>query len=147
MGLGISVKGVIEVKFGPYLNSLPAEEREQKLQSYIEAASPSIQGTINEAESLVDSIRSTCASIATSVPLTIAQVASLVSIIDPTAKAAQLTTIIESVSNSKDQLNRALSQVESLSNILTQLSMSSSMVEALKATINDVKVLLNTIPV
>lgn len=147
MNLGISVKAVVEAKFGSYLNSLPEDMREEKLNGYIEAAGSSIEGTIKEAEALADSVTTTCTSIATSVPTTIAQVASLVSMIDPTAKAAQLTTIIESISNAKDQLKRASSQVESLSNILVQLSMSNPIVDTLKSAISTASTLLSTIPV
>lgn len=147
MDLGISVRQVVEAKFSPYLDSLPEGIREEKLQSYIESSKDSLQGTINEAQSIVNSVESTCANIVNSVPMTIAQVASLVTMIDPTAKAAQLTTIIESVSSSKDQLNRASSQVESLSNILIQLSMSSSIVDTLKTALSSAMALLNTIPV
>lgn len=147
MNLGISVKSVIEAKFGPYLDSLPEEEREEKLNSYLEAASSSIQGTINEADSMVDSITSTCTEITTSVPTTIAQVASLVSMVDPTAKAAQLTTIIQSVGNMKDQLKRASSQLESLKNILVQLSFSSPVIDSLSSAISTATALLSTIPV
>ena len=147
MDLGISIKSVIEAKFGPYLDTLSPDKREEKLNQYIEAAGSSLQGTINEAETLADSIQSTCTTIATSVPTTIAQVASLVTMVDPTAKAAQLTTIIESIGNSKDQLKRASSQVESLSNILVQLSMSNHIVDTLKTAISTASALLSTIPV
>lgn len=147
MNLGISVKAVVEAKFCSYLNTLSPEEKQEKLNSYVEAAGASLEGTIAEAEALADSVQTTCTSIATSVPTTIAQVASLVTMIDPTAKAAQLTTIIESISNSKDQLKRASSQVESLSNILVQLSMSSPIVETLKSAISAASALLDTIPV
>ena len=147
MDLGISIKSVIEAKFGPYLDTLPEDKREEKLNQYIEAAGNSLQGTINEAETLVDSIQSTCTTIVASVPTTITQVASLVTMIDPTAKAAQLTTIIESISNYKDQLKRASSQVESLSNILVQLSMSNPIVNTLKTAISTASALLSTIPV
>lgn len=147
MNLGISVQAVVEAKFGSYLNTLSPEEKQEKLNSYIEAAGASLGGVIAEAEALADSVQTTCTSIATSVPTTIAQIASLVTMVDPTAKAAQLTTIIESISNSKDRLKRAFSQVESLSNILIQLSMSSTIVETLKSAITTASALLDTIPV
>ena len=147
MELGISVRSVIEAKFGPYLDTLSQEDREKKLNSYIEAASSSLEGAIKEAEALVDSVQSTCTSIVSAVPTTIAQVASIVTMIDPTAKAAQLTTIIQTVSNLKDQLKRASSQVESLSSLLVQLSMSNQVVDALKTAISTASSLLNTIPV
>ena len=147
MELGISVKSVIEAKFGPYLDTLSQEDREKKLNSYIEAAGSSLKGAIKEAEALVDSVQSTCTSIVSAVPTTIAQVASIVTMIDPTAKAAQLTTIIQTVSNLKDQLKRASSQVESLSSLLVQLSMSNQVVDALKTAISTASSLLNTIPV
>ncbi len=147
MELGISVKSVIEAKFGPYLDTLSQEDREKKLNSYIEAAGNSLEGAIKEAEALVDSVQSTCTSIVSAVPTTIAQVASIVTMIDPTAKAAQLTTIIQTVSNLKDQLKRASSQVESLSSLLVQLSMSNQVVDTLKTAISTASSLLNTIPV
>lgn len=147
MDLGISVKSVIEAKFGPYLDTLSQEDREKKLNSYIEAAGSSLEGAIKEAEALVDSVQSTCTSIISAVPTTIAQVASLVTMIDPTAKAAQLITITQTVSNLKDQLKRASSQVESLSNLLVQLSMSNQVVDSLKTAISTASSLLNTIPV
>ena len=147
MELGISVRSVIEAKFGPYLDTLSQEDRDKKLNSYIEAAGSSLESAIKEAEALVDSVQSTCTSIVSAVPTTIAQVASIVTMIDPTAKAAQLTTIIQMVSNLKDQLKRASSQVESLSSLLVQLSMSNQVVDTLKTAISTASSLLNTIPV
>ena len=147
MDLGISVKAVVEAKFGSYLNTLSPEEKQEKLNSYIEAAGASLEGTIAEGEALADSVQNTCTSIVTAVPTTIAQVASIAAMIDPTAKAAQLTTIIQSISNLKDQLKRASSQVESLSNILVQLSMTNPIVDTLKTAISTASALLDTIPV
>lgn len=147
MKLGISTEAVIEAKFGAYLNTLSPEQRKKKLEEYKQAAGDSIEATISEAEALADSIQSTVGNIATFVPNTIAQVASLVTMVDPTAKAAQLITIKESISSNKDNLNRANAQLQSLNNIVGQLGIDVPALKVLKPSISSAISLLDTIPV
>lgn len=147
MALGINVETIINLKMGSYLDTLSPDDRQKKLEEYKKAAQDTLQGSIEEAENLITSIQSTCKEITTQVPLTITQIASLVTMVDPTAKAAQLTTIVQSVGSQKDQVNRASAQLSTLKNILSQLSVSSTIVDTLTDSIETVKGLLNTIPV
>ena len=145
--LGISVEAVVKAKFGPYLDTLSPEERDKKLKEYVDTSKESIQGAIDEAQGLVDSVISTVEGIPVTVTGMIAQVASVAAMVDPSAKAAQATSIVDSISNLKDQLKRCLSQTSSLSNILTQLSMSNPIVDTLNTAIGAASSLLDTIPV
>lgn len=147
MALGINVETIINLKMGSYLDTLSPEDRHKKLEEYKKAAQDTLQGSIEEAENLITSIQSTCKEITTQVPLTITQIASLVTMVDPTAKAAQLTTILQSVGSQKDQLNRASAQLSTLKNILGQLGVSNTIVDTLADSIETVKGLINTIPV
>lgn len=144
--LGINVETIILSKMGPYLDTLSAEQRQVKLAEYKEAAQDTIQGTIDEAEAYIEAINNTCVEIATQVPLTIAQISSLALLLDPTAKVTQLTTIMQSVGNQKDQLSRAKSQLASLKNILSQLGVQNTIVDTLATSIETAAELIDTIP-
>lgn len=145
--LNISVEEVVKAKMGPYLDSLSEEKAKEKLDQYVSVANDTIQSTLNEAEALIASVQNTIKEITIQVPLTIAQIASLVTMVDPTAKAAQLTTIKQAVGNQKDQLERANSQVQSLNGILIALSVTNPIVETLVSGVQTAKNLLSTIPV
>ena len=144
MELGISVEQVIKAKFGPYLDSLPKEEAEKKLKEYVDTAKDSIQGAIDEASGLGDSIQSTCTGIATQTPIIISQIAGVAGSIDPAGKVSQLAT---TVSGLKDQVKRASAQLGSMSNIITQLGVDIPILGTLNTAIQTASTLLSTIPV
>lgn len=147
MDLGISVEQVVKAKFGPYLDSLSKEEAEKKLKEYVDTAKDSIQGAIDEASGLGDSIQSTCTGIVTQVPLIISQIAGVAGSIDPAGKVSQLATIATTVSGLKDQVKRAAAQLGSMVNIVTQLGVDIPILNTLNTAIQTATSLLNTIPV
>ena len=53
----ISVEEVVEAKMGPYLDSIKdPEKRKEVVQGYVDASRESIESTVKEAESLMESI-------------------------------------------------------------------------------------------
>ena len=147
MDLDISIEQVVRAKFGQYLDSLSIEEAEKKLNEYIDTAKDSIQGAIDEASSLGDSIQSTCTGIVTQTPLIIAQIAGVSGSIDPAGKASQLVTIATTVKGLKDQVKRATAQLGSMTNIITQLGVDIPIIGTLNTAIQAADALLDTIPV
>lgn len=143
----IPVEEVVEAKMGPYLDSIKdPEKRKEVVQGYVDAARDSIESTVKEAESLMDSINTSIQGVTMAVPTIIIQVGSLVAMIDPTAKAAQLTTIKQSVDTLKDNLSRASSQLQQVMTISTQLGVPIPGASALTGAISAAYALISTIP-
>ena len=80
------------------------------------------------------------------VPTIITQVASLSAMVDPTAKAAQLTTIKQSVDTLKDNLSRASSQLQQVMSISTQMGVPIPGASAMTGAISVASSLIGTIP-
>ena len=143
----ISVEEVVEAKMGPYLDSIKdPEKRKEVVQGYVDASKESIESTIKEAESLMESINTSLKGVTMAVPTIITQVASLSAMIDPTAKAAQLTTIKQSVDTLKDNLSRASSQLQQVMSIGTQMGVPIPGASALTGAISVASSLIGTIP-
>jgi hypothetical protein len=127
MNLGITVGQVIEVKMGAYLNSLSIEERARKKQEYIEAGQASIQGDIDEAESLADSVQSTANQVIESIPVWTTQIASIAAgIANPLTMIPSVTALAimkQNISATKDTVTRAFSQVQRIEGILILLGL------------------------
>lgn len=150
MNLGITVGQVIEVKMGDYLNSLPAAERAQKKQEYIEAGQASIQSDIDEAESLADSVQSTGQQVLESIPIWTTQIASIAAgIANPITSIPSITalaTMKQNISATKDTVTRAFSQIKRITGILTTLGVTSMVVATLVNLLNTAKSGLDSIP-
>lgn len=143
----IPVEEVVEAKMGPYLDSIKdPEKRKEVVQGYVDAAKDSIESAVKEAESLMDSINTSIQGVTMAVPTIIIQVGSLVAMVDPTAKAAQLTTIKQSVDTLKDNLSRASSQLQQVMTISTQLGVPIPGASALTGAISAASTLISTIP-
>ena len=143
----ISVEEVVEAKMGPYLNSIKdPEKRKEAVQEYVDTAKESIESTVKEAESLMESINTSLKGVTMAVPTIITQVASLSAMIDPTAKAAQLTTIKQSVDTLKDNLSRASSQLQQVMSIGTQIGVPIPGASDLTGAISAASSLIGTIP-
>lgn len=143
----IPVEEVVEAKMGPYLDSIKdPEKRKEVVQEYVDAAKDSIESAVKEAESLMDSINTSIQGVTMAVPTIIIQVGSLVAMVDPTAKAAQLTTIKQSVDTLKDNLSRASSQLQQVMTISTQLGVPIPGASALTGAISAASALISTIP-
>lgn len=143
----IPVEEVVEAKMGPYLDSIKdPEKRKEVVQGYVDAAKESIESAVKEAESLMESIKTSIQGVTMAVPTIIVQVGSLVAMLDPTAKAAQLTTIKQSVDTLKDNLSRASSQLQQVMTIGTQLGVPIPGASALTGAISAASSLIGTIP-
>lgn len=143
----ISVEEVVEAKMGPYLDSIKdPEKRKEVVKGYVDASRESIESTVKEAESLMESINTSLKGVTMAVPTIITQVASLSAMIDPTAKAAQLTTIKQSVDTLKDNLSRASSQLQQVMSIGTQIGVPIPGASALTGAISVASSLIGTIP-
>ena len=143
----IPVEEVVEAKMGPYLDSIKdPEKRKEVVQGYVDAAKESIESAVKEAESLIESINTSLKGVTMAVPTIITQVASLSAMIDPTAKAAQLTTIKQSVDTLKDNLSRASSQLQQVMSIGTQIGVPIPGASALTGAISAASSLIGTIP-
>ena len=143
----ISVEEVVEAKMGPYLDSIKdPEKRKEVVHGYVDASRESIESTVKEAESLMESINTSLKGVTMAVPTIITQVASLSAMIDPTAKAAQLTTIKQSVDTLKDNLSRASSQLQQVMSIGTQMGVPIPGASALTGAISVASSLIGTIP-
>lgn len=143
----ISVEEVVEAKMGPYLDSIKdPEKRKEVVKGYVDASRESIESTVKEAESLMESINTSLKGVTMAVPTIITQVASLSAMIDPTAKAAQLTTIKQSVDTLKDNLSRASSQLQQVMSIGTQMGVPIPGASALTGAISVASSLIGTIP-
>ena len=143
----ISVEEVVEAKMGPYLNSIKDPEKSKEaVQEYVDTAKESIESTVKEAESLMESINTSLKGVTMAVPTIITQVASLSAMIDPTAKAAQLTTIKQSVDTLKDNLSRASSQLQQVMSIGTQIGVPIPGASDLTGAISAASSLIGTIP-
>ena len=150
MNLGITVGQVIEVKMGDYLNSLPAAERAQKKQEYIQAGRPAIQGDIDEAESLADSVQSTGQQVLESIPIWVTQIASIAAgIANPITSIPSVTalaTMKQNISATKDTVTRAFSQVKRIMGILSTLGVTSAAIGTLTNLLNTAQSGLDSIP-
>ena len=143
----IPVEEVVEAKMGPYLDSIKdPEKRKEVVQGYVDAAKESIESAVKEAESLIESINTSLKGVTMAVPTIITQVASLAGMIDPVAKAAQLTTIKQSVDTLKDNLSRASSQLQQVMSIGTQIGVPIPGASALTGAISAASSLIGTIP-
>ena len=143
----IPVEEVVEAKMGPYLDSIKdPEKRKEVVQGYVDAAKESIESAVKEAESLMESINTSLKGVTMAVPTIIIQVASLAGMIDPVAKAAQLTTIKQSVDTLKDNLSRASSQLQQVMSIGTQIGVPIPGASALTGAISAASSLISTIP-
>ena len=143
----IPVEEVVEAKMGPYLDSIKdPEKRKAVVQGYVEAAKESIESAVKEAESLIESINTSLKGVTMAVPTIITQVASLAGMLDPVAKAAQLTTIKQSVDTLKDSLSRASSQLQQVMSIGTQIGVPIPGASALTGAISAASSLISTIP-
>lgn len=143
----ISVEEVVEAKMGPYLDSIKdPEKRKEVVHGYVDASRESIESTVKEAESLMESINTSLKGVTMAVPTIITQVASLSGMIDPVAKAAQLTTIKQSVDTLKDNLSRASSQLQQVMSIGTQMGVPIPGASALTGAISVASSLIGTIP-
>ena len=143
----ISVEEVVEAKMGPYLDSIKdPDKRKEVVQGYVDAAKESIESAVKEAESLIESINTSLKGVTMAVPTIITQVASLAGMIDPVAKAAQLTTIKQSVDTLKDNLSRASSQLQQVMSIGTQIGVPIPGASALTGAISAASSLISTIP-
>ena len=143
----IPVEEVVEAKIGPYLDSIKdPEKRKEVVQGYVDAAKESIESAVKEAESLMESINTSLKGVTMAVPTIITQVASLAGMIDPVAKAAQLTTIKQSVDTLKDNLSRASSQLQQVMSIGTQIGVPIPGASALTGAISAASSLISTIP-
>ena len=143
----ISVEEVVEAKMGPYLDSIKdPEKRKEVVQGYVDSSRESLESTIKEAESLMESINTSLKGVTMAVPTIITQVASLSGMIDPVAKAAQLTTIKQSVDTLKDNLSRASSQLQQVMSIGTQMGVPIPGASALTGAISVASSLIGTIP-
>lgn len=143
----IPVEEVVEAKMGPYLDSIKdPEKRKEVVQGYVDAAKESIESAVKEAESLIESINTSLKGVTMAVPTIITQVASLAGMIDPVAKAAQLTTIKQSVDTLKDNLSRASSQLQQVMSIGTQIGVPIPGASALTGAISAASSLISTIP-
>lgn len=150
MNLGITVGQVIEVKMGDYLNSLPAAERAQKKQEYIQAGQAAIQGDIDEAESLADSVQSTSQQVIESIPIWVTQIASIAAgIANPITSIPSVTalaTMKQNISATKDTVTRAFSQVQRIMGILSTLGVTSAAIGILTNLLNTAQSGLDNIP-
>ena len=143
----IPVEEVVEAKMGPYLDSIKdPEKRKEVVQGYVDAAKESIESAVKEAESLIESINTSLKGVTMAVPTILTQVASLAGMIDPVAKAAQLTTIKQSVDTLKDNLSRASSQLQQVMSIGTQIGVPIPGASALTGAISAASSLICTIP-
>lgn len=143
----IPVEEVVEAKIGPYLDSIKdPEKRKEVVQGYVDAAKESIESAVKEAESLIESINTSLKGVTMAVPTIITQVASLAGMLDPVAKAAQLTTIKQSVDTLKDNLSRASSQLQQVMSIGTQIGVPIPGASALTGAISAASSLISTIP-
>lgn len=143
----IPVEEVVEAKMGPYLDSIKdPEKRKEVVQGYVDAAKESIESAVKEAESLIESINTSLKGVTMAVPTIITQVASLAGMIDPVAKAAQLTTIKQSVDTLKDNISRASSQLQQVMSIGTQIGVPIPGASALTGAISAASSLISTIP-
>ena len=143
----IPVEEVVEAKMGPYLDSIKdPEKRKEVVQGYVDAAKESIESAVKEAESLIEYINTSLKGVTMAVPTIITQVASLAGMIDPVAKAAQLTTIKQSVDTLKDNLSRASSQLQQVMSIGTQIGVPIPGASALTGAISAASSLISTIP-
>ena len=143
----ISVEEVVEAKMGPYLDSIKdPEKRKEVMKGYVDAAKESIESAVKEAESLMESINTSLKGVTMAVPTIITQVASLSAMVDPTAKAAQLTTIKQSVDTLKDNLSRASSQLQQVMSIGTQMGVPIPGASILTGAISAASSLIGTIP-
>lgn len=143
----IPVEEVVEAKMGPYLDSIKdPEKRKEVVQGYVDAAKESIESAVKEAESLIESINTSLKGVTMAVPTIITQVASLAGMLDPVAKAAQLTTIKQSVDTLKDNLSRASSQLQQVMSIGTQIGVPIPGASALTGAISAASSLISTIP-
>lgn len=150
MNLGITIGQVIEVKMGDYLNSLPAAERAQKKQEYIQAGQAAIQGDIDEAESLADSVQSTGQQVIESIPIWVTQIASIAAgIANPITSIPSVTalaTMKQNISATKDTVTRAFSQIQRIISILGTLGVTSAAIGTLTNLLNTAKSGLDSIP-
>lgn len=143
----IPVEEVVEAKMGPYLDSIKdPEKRKEVVQGYVDAAKESIESAVKEAESLIESINTSLKGVTMAVPTIITQVASLAGMLDPVAKAAQLTTIKQSVDTLKDNISRASSQLQQVMSIGTQIGVPIPGASALTGAISAASSLISTIP-
>lgn len=143
----IPVEEVVEAKMGPYLDSIKdPDKRKEVVQGYVDAAKESIESAVKEAESLIESINTSLKGVTMAVPTIITQVASLAGMLDPVAKAAQLTTIKQSVDTLKDNLSRASSQLQQVMSIGTQIGVPIPGASALTGAISAASSLISTIP-
>lgn len=147
MSLGIKVEDIVKNKFVDYFNSLDKEEAESKLKEYVDSSKEVLQANLDEANIYLKSIEDSCNSISLQVPIIITQMGSIVGILDPVAKATQLTTIKSQVSDLKVQMNTIFSQFNTLKKLVYQFGIGTEIIDSIYNIISVTNNLINTIPV
>lgn len=120
MALGITVDQIIENKFGPYLDSLTPEKRQEFLNSMKEAAMDMLNQKIAEAEALYKGIKTTADNVIIASSEWAYQLP-LIAVPDPMApksSAAVLVSLKQSVSMAKANIDSAAGQLSQQTIIL-----------------------------
>lgn len=114
MALGITVDQIIENKFGPYLDSLTPEKRQEFLNSMKEAAMDMLNQKIAEAEALYKGIKTTADNVITAAKVWPGQISAIISTPDPMAPIASAATLVslqQAVSMAKANIDSAAGQL------------------------------------
>lgn len=151
MALGITVDQIIENKFGPYLDSLTPEKRQEFLNSMKEAAMDMLNQKIAEAEALYKGIKTTADNVITASSEWAYQLP-LIAVPDPMApksSAAVLVSLKQSVSMAKANIDAA-GQLSQLQTIILTFGFTSGgpvdIINSLSSLVNTASTALSVIP-
>lgn len=152
MALGITVDQIIENKFGPYLDSLTPEKRQEFLNSMKEAAMDMLNQKIAEAEALYKGIKTTADNIITAASGWAAQIP-IIAVPDPMApksSAAVLVSLQQAVNMAKANIDAAAGQLSQLQTIILAFGFTSGgpvdIVNSLSSLVNSASTALSVIP-
>lgn len=152
MALGITVDQIIENKFGPYLDSLTPEKRQEFLNSMKEAAMDMLNQKIAEAEALYKGIKTTADNVIIASSEWAYQLP-LIAVPDPMApksSAAVLVSLKQSVSMAKANIDSAAGQLSQLQTIILAFGFTSGgpldIINSLSSLVNTASTALSVIP-
>lgn len=153
MALGITVDQIIENKFGPYLDSLTPEKRQEFLNSMKEAAMDMLNQKIAEAEALYKGIKTTADNVITAAKVWPGQISAIISTPDPMAPIASAATLVslqQAVSMAKANIDSAAGQLSQLQTIILAFGFTPGgpvdIINSLSSLVNTASTALSVIP-
>lgn len=145
--LNLSPGVVLNAMMKDYLDTLSEAEAKAVFNDYMASVGDSINMIINEAEAQATAIQTACNNVITQVPIIITQLTTVVTMIDPSAKVAQTTSITTAVQGLKVSLAQAYSALIQLNETLAAIGQGDNpFLKTISVAIESAQKLLGTIP-